>query len=309
MTDVLKQLRPARFRGIEFPAAGARDFGFSQEQAQHRFVFRDEQVIESLGRQNPTFRFQIPFREDLAIGPWKNLFTEVYPKFLEACLDRSAGILVDPVHGNVRVKCVSFQETLDATKRDGVDVTVEFIFAPESSDDLTSQVSFVASSIEGATEQAIRFDAAALQLDPATHARVAALQNESPTARTDVFTAARAVSDQVTQERNRIGAQLQDAAYKMERTRESLDQARDPQVAQLRRDAARLGLAAKNLDESVRRPPRPFRKLIAAEPIGRMAFATKYQVSIDDLLAFNPALIDLLVIPAGYTVNVPRKDV
>jgi prophage DNA circulation protein len=308
VTDILKQLRPASFRGIGFPAAGTRDFGFAQEQAQHRFVFRDEQLIESLGRQNPTFRFSIPFREDIALGPWKNLFTEVYPRFLAACQDRTAGILVDPIHGNVRVKCVSFSESLDATRRDGVDVAVDFVFAPESTDDVASQFQQVATTLEGAAVQAVRFDQAALNLSPETRAQLADFQRESPTARTDIFTAIRSVSDQVNQNRNRVSAQLQDAAYKMERTRESLDQARNPEVAPLRRDVARLELAARNLDESARRPPRPFRPVVAAEPIGRMAFATRYQVSVDDLIEFNPALANIFVIPIGYTVNVPRRD-
>ncbi len=308
MTDVLKQLRPASFRGIGFPASGVRDYGFSQDQAQHRFIFRDEQLIESLGRQNPTYRFTIPFREDIAIGPWRNLFTEVYPKFLAACQDRSAGILVDPIHGSVRVKCASFSEVLDATKRDGVDVSVDFVFSPESADDVSSQFQFVASSIQGAVEQANRFDSDALTLSPEARATIAALQRESPTARTDIFTAVRSVSDQVNASRNKVSAQLQDAAYKMERTRESLDEARNPQVAPLRRDAARLELAAKKLDESVRRPPRPFRRFVNTERMGRMAFATRYQMSVDDLLTFNPELADIFIIPAGYTVNIPRRD-
>jgi prophage DNA circulation protein len=308
VTDVLKQLRPASFRGIGFPASGVRDFGFSQDQAQHRFIFRDEQLIESLGRQNPTFRFSIPFREDIALGPWKNLFTEVYPRFLAACQDRSAGILVDPIHGSVRVKCASFSEMLDATKRDGVDISVDFVFSPESADDVSSQFQFVASSIQGAVEQANRFDSDALTLSPDVRARVALLQSESPTARTDIFTAVRSVSDQVNASRNKVSAQLQDAAYKMERTRDSIDEARNPQLAPLKRDAARLELAAKSLDEAASRPPRPFRKQLALEPIGRMAFATRHQVSIDDLIAFNPDLANVFIIPAGYAVNVPRRD-
>ncbi len=308
MTDILKQLRPTKFRGVEFPAAGTREFGFSQEQAQHRFVFRDQQLIESLGRQNPTYRFTIPFREDLAIGPWRNLFTEVYPRFLAACQDRSAGILVDPVHGSVRVKCVSFAETLDANKRDGVDVAVDFVFSPESADDVSSQFQFVAASLEGAKAQAFRFDQAASELSPEARAAVAELQRESPTARTDVFTALRTVSDGVTQSKNNVRAQLQGAAYKMERLKESLDEARDPQVAELRRDAARLELAARNLHESASRPPKPFQPIINRHPVGRMAFATRYHISIEDLIAFNPALANVLAIPAGYQVNVPRRD-
>ena len=99
MTDILKSLQRASWREIEFPVMQVRDFGFQHDQAQHRYLFLDAQLIESLGRKNPTYKYIIPFREDIAKGPWANLFTQVYPDFLDACQDSSRGVLVDPAHG------------------------------------------------------------------------------------------------------------------------------------------------------------------------------------------------------------------
>ena len=130
MTDILARLPKASWRGIVFPCSG-REYGFRQEFARHRYVFRDDELIDSIGRENPGYTFQIPAREDLAKGPYANWFTVFYPRFLNACLDRTVGDLMDPVHGRRKCKCASLRETLDVGKRDGVDIMVEFVYAPD----------------------------------------------------------------------------------------------------------------------------------------------------------------------------------
>jgi hypothetical protein len=305
---ILSQLRNASWRGVEFPFTGSRDFSFQQEQAQHRFIFRDQQLIESLGRQNPTFRYTIPFRENIRRPPWRNLFTVVYPQFLEACIDRTAGVLIDPVHGETRAKCVSLSESLSTGATDGVEVVAEFVFAPESPDDSTTQFANIAKPLEGAAASAVEFGAAVGALSDAERAKVASLNQPSSRADVSVLNAARAAVGFVQRTKTQTRAQLQEASAQMEVTRKEIEEAKDPELEPLRRDASRNALASKRLAQSAGEPVIPFTTIRPLEEIGRMAFAVKHGVSIDRLLEFNPFLADLILIPAGTRVKVPRTD-
>src|SRR3989304_1978074 len=154
MTDMLRQLGRASWREIEFPVS-ARDYGFAQEQARIRLIYQDGQLVESLGAENPAYSYTIPFREDLAIAPWAGmgLFVKGHPKFLEACRDRSPGILEDPVHGARRCKLVRLSEIIDVNRRDGIDAQAEFIDAPEQAG-LGDPLGTVVATLEGAKDAA-----------------------------------------------------------------------------------------------------------------------------------------------------------
>jgi len=308
MTDVLKQLPEASWRGIKFPFTGTRDFGFAQDQAQHRYIFRDQQLIESLGRQNPTFRYQIPFRENVGRG-FSALFVGVYPQFLAACLDRSAGPLVDPIHGERRCKCVSFAETLDVSKKDGVDVLVEFVYSPEIADEEPQGFATLPKSIQGAAEQVVQIGANIGELSEEQAAIAAQLNVPAERARVNIFQAARVFTGTVTRSRNQVRANLNNASREMEATRDEIEQAKDLSLEPLRRDASRLSLASRELAKSAGAPPTPFQVVRTAAEIGRLAFATAHQITVDALLEMNPHLADVFRIPAGSTVRVPRRDV
>ena len=45
MTDILARLPRAMFRNIAFPCSG-REYGFRQEFARHRYVFRNDELID-----------------------------------------------------------------------------------------------------------------------------------------------------------------------------------------------------------------------------------------------------------------------
>ncbi|MGB1015579.1 MAG: DNA circularization N-terminal domain-containing protein [Nannocystaceae bacterium] len=140
--DVFSKLPKATWRGITVPLA-SKSASFQQGQSRHRYVFKDGELVESLGAENWQFTWQIPFRQGINRRPYLNLFTEVYPRFLDAVRDREPGVLFDPVLGEFRCKVVSFEETTDVNRRDGVDVSVTFVEAPEPNvvvlpgDDLT----------------------------------------------------------------------------------------------------------------------------------------------------------------------------
>jgi hypothetical protein len=318
VSETFAKLPDASWRGVAFPFVGTRDFGFGQEQQGHRYIFRDQQLIESIGRTNPTYRYTIPFREFVRRG-WSGLFVDVYPKFLEACLDRSAGVLVDPVHGQTRAKCVSFAETLEVTKSDGVDVVAEFVYSPESDDDKPTSFANIAQTLDRAAVAAVNFGAAAGTPSRAEGVRLAALSEDerreeqsynapAKRATVNILQAARAFADSASGARDRTRAQLQDATLQLEQTREAIDNASDPQAAAVRKDASRLELASRRLSETTARSSRPSRVVRVTADTGRMALAVLHGISIDDLLAHNPHLAGLPVVPVGYELRLPRRD-
>lgn len=300
--DLLKDLIGASWREIAFPVTDKRDFGFQQADAKHRFIFRDQQLIESLGRENPTYRYVIPFREGIAKGPWRNLFTVVYPQFKSACLDRTKGILEDPIDGAVQCKCVSFSETLDVNKKDGVDVAVEFIAAPDQTD-VAGPVASNLALLPTATAQAGFFDQQFAQLDQATKDRIASLNDGPPPVLLDPFDEVNSITNQLDANKNKIDANLSNAAFRAQRTSDSIDKVKNPKLATTARRAREVQAAATNLQNSVTGPAHPYETVTTTIDIGIAALAGAYKMPLRDFLNLNASLRGLIMVPRGTVVR------
>ncbi len=130
MTDVLRLLPPFEWRGRRYPVL-TRAVSFAHDNAPHKLQYRDGEFVEMTGAKSFTFTYTLAMREDIARGPYKNLFTEGLIPLLTDCRDRTPGPLVDPVYGEFRCVPASFTDDSDNNKRDGTDVRVEFTHAPE----------------------------------------------------------------------------------------------------------------------------------------------------------------------------------
>jgi len=293
MTDVLKQLDHFSWRGIELPIMGTREFGFQHEQERTRFLFRDEQLVDALGRENPTYRYVIPFREDIALGPFKNLFTVVYPDFLAACEDRTDGDLYDPVHGLVNAKCVSLQETVDVTRRDGVDVEATFVKSPKEGQDAASVGAALAlSTIEGAVAAQGALDREAAKLSPEALERLAELNPGTELAEVDPLSALTGAINQIELAGNKAAAGLGNIAFKAKRLDDAIGRLSDPKQQSLRRNARNLELAARSLKNltpagaSAKR--RVVRTHIVRADIGKLALIGSLRNTPQEFLQLNP---------------------
>jgi hypothetical protein len=293
MTDILKQLMPAGWREVEFPVS-AREYGFAQDHAKHRFIFRNDELVESLGRQSPTYRYTIPFREDIVIGRWKNLFTVVYPEFLEACQNRDAGVLEDPVHGGLQVKCASLRETLDVNRRDGVDVEAEFIVAPEL-EDLAEDLGTQISTLKGAEDQAGLFDREAAKVDWQ--------QEPSPEPTNDIFGTISSVGDQISVAGGKITSKLADLSFRMQKATDSIDRLKNPELAPMRYQARRVQIAAHDLQDNLHEPPDVIAVYEAASDISVIALAGLCRMALKDFLELNPLLASKRLVPRGTRVR------
>lgn len=293
MTDLLRQLQRTSWREIEFPIS-SREFGFQQSQSRHRYIFRDAELIESLGRDNPTWRYTIPFREDITVGGWENLFTAVYPDFLAACQDRSRGVLTDAVHGSKPAKCVSFREILDVNKRDGIDAEVEFIHAPSETDfefNLGTQIR----TLQGYASYARRFDndlAAAVGTARSAAGDEFALRDFTPPEPVmNPLDAISAAGSQVLLVQGKVTAALADSAFRLEKSVATIDALRNPNLAPTRTQARRLQAAALDLEDRTDvTGAKPLRKITTSANITVAALAGKLGVPLALLLKWNPFL-------------------
>lgn len=294
MTDVLIQMQRPAWRFIEFPITG-RNFGFQQELAKHRYIFRDQQLIESLGAENPTYRYTIPFREDLTKGPYVHLFTEVYPDFLAACLDRTRGILSDPVHGDVNCKCVSLSEELSPNKRDGLDVEVEFIVAPLESDvlqDLGTQIKTLA----GVTDDARRFDADVAKVDWQ--------QETPPPATVSPLDFVSSVGNQLEVAGGKITSALADYSFRLEKTIDTIDRLKDPSLAPMRQQARRLQADVLKLEDRTDvTGTRPVKRITTATNQSLSALAAGLGMTVQEFARLNPQCMRSPFVKAGTTIS------
>ena len=302
MTDILAQLSEFSWRGIEAPIT-MRDFGFQQAQASHRYIFRDEELIESLGRKNGTYRYTIPFREDLIQSPWKNLFTVVYPDFLNACIDRSADILGDPVHGAVRAKCVSLREILDVHKKDGIDVEAEFIRAPLLADITGGDAALTVVTTQSAQKQAGFFDAGYASISAADQKAIADLNAGAPPNLSNPLDAVSGIANQLEANGNKVTGAVNDTAFRAGKTADSIDRVKNPRLQPLRRAALRAQHSAQRLQTELDTPPRVVQTTKAAFDITTAALAGTYGMALDAFFKLNPALQGKLLVSQGTPVR------
>jgi hypothetical protein len=304
MTDMLKQLQRASWRQIEFPVMGTRDFGFQHAQTEHKFLFRDFDLIESLGRKNPTYKYVIPFREDIAKGPWANLFTLVYPQFLAACQDGTRGELVDPAHGALPAKCVSLREILTVDRRDGVDVEAEFVHAPAESDSDRGMAKGI-HTLEGARGMAGTFDREIKKLTDKDALGRDIRQLAPPKPTISPLDAISAVTSQVEVGLNKITASLADASFRVEKSTASIERLKDPTNQPALQQAARLRNALISLEETTDPTGvRPLGRISVATDKTISAVAAKLGMSIQELVRLNPFLARTPLVRAGTDLRV-----
>lgn len=146
MSDQYATLQTLSWRRILLPVGQGRTVTFSHSGTEHTVQYGRGQIVDLTGAENLRFRYPVPMREDIAKGPYANLFTAVLPALIEAMRDPSPGPLVDPVLGEFTARPLSFAIESDVFRRDGDDMTLEFI-QDRTLDDVEAQDTFSVESI------------------------------------------------------------------------------------------------------------------------------------------------------------------
>lgn len=137
-------LQPCSFRVVQFPIASI-EVTLEQDHVEHKFPDRDGAHIEATGRNPLSITLKAIFNNNIRPGPtekWQAgaLFPQQYRAFLDACADRTTGILVHPDLGEIKVKLKSAKTAMTATNRGGVEVDCQFTESTEKPDDLNFAV-------------------------------------------------------------------------------------------------------------------------------------------------------------------------
>lgn len=130
-TTYEKYLLECKWKGISFPIVGLTT-ELKQDLVEHKYPDRDGAHVESTGRAPLMVNAKALFYNNTSKGKgesWKFgiLFPTGYLEFLEVCKDRSTGELQHPILGTFDAKLVSMTTELDANRRDGVAVDLEWV--------------------------------------------------------------------------------------------------------------------------------------------------------------------------------------
>lgn len=292
MTDVLSKLPRMSFRGIVLPITGRATAGFSHEDVSHKFLYRNGELIESMGSRNWEFHYTVPMRQDIAVGPYRDLFTVVLPKLVVALRDRTPGELVDPVLGLFRAQPKQVTSEVDVNKRDGTDLEISFTHAPELED---IDVIEIPGTLASAKSQAGELDAQVAQQDWE--------QEPSPEPSVDPLSAIDGIGSQFEFAANRTAAALDDAAFRLRKIEETADRLENPQLWPLRRSARNLRLAVHKLKAHGDDPGRRIALVSSRYAKTAMETASELGMTLNDLITLNPDIVPLDIIPAGMRLR------
>ena len=305
MTDVFKDLPTLKWRGIEVPIA-QRTVSFEQELAMHKYAYRDDELLESLGRHNWRFEYTIPFREDIRKGPYRNLYVATFSTFLQACRDRSEGALEDPILGQYTARCQSVSVQTDVNKRDGEDLQVTFIHSPAL--DENEATGALASGLPGAVQEGLRIGDAlpryVLVQDPILEAEIYVAIEEYD-AGLDALEQIIGFGAQLTTFADRIDSTIAQYEHKINKLTSVLDKIDQkllsPENAPINRSLRRLGDSLLRLGKKTQ-PGREVLTTVLLDDMTPMAAAVFLSNTIEEFTLLNPNA-PLPLIPSGTKVS------
>ena len=295
MTDALSKLPRFSWRGQELPLI-SRSVRFSHEDTDHTFQYRDGDIIERKGVKNWTFSYTIPFRQDIAKGAYKNLFSVELLSFIFACRDKTADDLVDPVLGRFRAVCSTYEEDSDVQKRDGTDVRVEFKHSPLLDDIQLETIQGGLSGLTGLASQAGALDAD-LKLAPWTP------QVPSPEPSIDPLSAISGFGRQIENSGNKISAALDSVAYKAEQIEATNARLQDPRTFQIGRSSRRVQAAALKAKDQIRNPDRSIVQLTISYSKSISMIARDAHMTVAQLLVLNPTIAGRPLVKPGTRIS------
>ncbi len=295
MTDVLRLLPPFEWRGTRYPVL-SRSVSFAHEGASHKIQYKDGEFIEQLGAKNFTFNYTIPMREDIARGPYKNLFSSGLIPLLIDVRNREPGILHDPVYGEFRCVPMSYTDDTDVNKRDGTDIRVEFTYSPEfGKDDPAFNQNIL--GISGLVSDAGQLDEVVQAADWR--------QEPSPEKMTDILSAINGAGQRGLATVTQISAGIEDLVFKLEKIEETADKAENPQNWQIRNSVRKARDAAIRLnDRTTEDPTKKIQKIVQRTKTTVTSIALDLGVTVSELLRHNPILARSPIVMPGTIIKI-----
>lgn len=294
MTDVLATLPEFRAYGLELPLLSRRA-SFEHLTVSHPILYVGE-VPEPIHVRSWQLSYTIPFREDIARGPYRDLFTQKLPAFLNAFQVAEETTIRDPILGTLKVVPGSYSDTADPNRRDGVDVEVTFRESP----DLATE------AVQVPTLATLQSDAGAL--DEAADAIDWPRPEDQPPNLTDPFSAIAGVISQVERYGEKIAAVLDDVAFRADKLDAAVARVGDPRLWPVRRSSKRLAVSSRRLAKRVD-PVSATRTFLVGAQQTVTEVAAEVGMTLKQFLELNPALGGLVWVPARTKVVVYDRRV
>jgi hypothetical protein len=294
MSDALVVLPPFTWRGVQYPVT-ERHVSFSHESATSKIQYQNGELIQQTGARNTTLSYTLAMRQDIAVGPFRDLFARGLPALFRDMRNREEGPLFDPVYGAFTCVPSSFNDDMDVLKRDGTDVKVEFTESPALDSEATPP----------ATLQDIASDGGALEGEIEL---VDWQQQPSPEGTTDLLSAINGAIFQGFRAVNRVSAQLNNYASKLEKLEDTVDLTTNPRNWPVKRDLRRMRDVVLRASAFGDTPgeARKTKRTQSAQPIS--ALASSLGLSVSQLLILNPSLATTPIVPAGTTIRIPAQS-
>jgi hypothetical protein len=243
----------------------------------HKPVYKDNAYIDYLGKNNRRFSYTLAFRE--GVKNYSFLYSKTFPEFVKDIESGKRGVLRDPIFGEFDVFPMRYSIDADPTKRNGVDIDVEFVHAPKIKDGELPSIS--PKTIADVRSTALDLQATALDI---------------PTLPTDVLNAILSVvngilnlADTATVAVLLVVGKLESANFALYKIAKSIERLTDPQAWVLLRAVNAL-IDTINLVEGLFKGGELYGVYIVPQPITLLRLAQSLNMSIQDLFKLNPGI-------------------
>jgi prophage DNA circulation protein len=300
MTDVLAQLLPAAFRGIQFPVIRM-TMSIAHELAMHTYWGVDGARIEATGLEPMRFTFTVPFINTIAPGKkerWEagRLYPYQLRQLLDAFRKKADGILQHPEFGDIRCKADKLDFEWEATRRGGADATVSFV---ETLPPMGERAVRAASPVQAILVATFDLDA--------SDADLRALVPDWPqhrTSFTDFARSIQAIGDQFTVLQYRTAGQINQLLYRCDNIVDSITRARSATTWPLARSVERIRSAAYDIRAQIVRLSRSISVYsVPGDTTLSGVAASLPDQRIADLIKLNPDLVRQPEIKRGTAVR------
>lgn len=298
--DVFSTTPLAKWRDVEFVCGPIR-ISLEQQHAVHTYPDRDAGHVESTGRNNIIYSFTAIFRRGvIGDGGGRPAFPDGWRAFLAACADKTAGPLVHPLLGTTRVKVQRCDTSGDPMRRDGVDVEVSFIEAPDTEDEfaaLLANPSLIGSAYDGAR----KFDSAYKDLNPSPPPALPESLKPS------LLDSIKQLSGLIAQTRLGVGnlvSKIDGMANAVSDLTDQINAADNPQNYRAVAALEQVFASLVRLAREVQKRSRPFRPVILPRSMSIAEASSQYATPVADFCRLNPLVAAADTIPAATQVFV-----
>lgn len=301
--DIFSKTTEVSFRGISFPVSSFKS-SFTQDMAVHKFPNQDGAIIENTGRNPAEFSITAPMFAGLWKGPnetWENLYPDTFIKLINACNDPTPGTLVHPMLGMWNVCLKDLQTSMEATKRNGEEISMNFIETIIVAKDQEDARNLENTALSSAVANASAIDA---QLYGANKnaALLAVLNKQKVTLPSSNFSTIVSLIDRASLAQKQFVGKINNARSQITRIKDALDRANDTSTAQMKILFDNLSADLETINLNIL-SSRKIKLHLTRVPTTLAGLSKSLDASLEDLGNLNPQFLKQIQIPVRSVIR------